>query len=86
MRWESCVFYHMHNLNLDQDQQMLRNEMLEFRRKLFFVSSPPPLPDILSAIEKFGSAPVFDSFYANLYRELDGSHQARDHSGSNAPK
>jgi len=86
MRRESCVFYHMHNLNLDQDQQMLRNEMLEFRRKLFFVSSPPPLPEILSAIEKFGSAPVFDSFYANLYRELDGSRQARDHSGSNAPK
>jgi hypothetical protein len=84
MRRESCMFYYMHNLNLDQDRQILRHQMLELRRKLFFVSSPPPLPDILSAIEEFGSGPAFEAFYAGLYRELLGP--AQDHLGNHAKK
>lgn len=82
MARESCMFYYMHNLNLDPDQQVLRNQMLELRRKLFFVSSPPPLPELLRAIAEFGTGPAFETFYGNLYRELSGFHQTQDLSGN----
>jgi len=84
MRRESCIFYYMHNLNLDPGQKTLRDEMLEFRRKLFFVTSTPPLPDILIAMERFGSGPEFEAFFANLYRDLNGSRQTRDYPGKDA--
>lgn len=71
MRRESCIFYYMHNLHLDPDQHSLRDEMMDLRRKLFFISTPPSLSEILYAIRQFGSTPAFEMFCANIYREIE---------------
>jgi hypothetical protein len=70
MRRESCAFYYMHNLHLDHDQEILRNQILELRRKLFYVDVAPPLPEMLNVIDRFGTSPAFDAFCAGLYRTL----------------
>jgi len=77
MRRESCAFYYMHNLHLSQEQQVLRDQTLELRHKLFFPDITPPLPEILSAIDQFGSGPTFDEYCANLYQELEMASRSR---------
>ncbi len=66
-RRESCIFYYMHNLHLDRDQQGLKDKIMELRRRLFFIESTPPPQEIVEAAADFASGPEISAFCSSLY-------------------
>jgi hypothetical protein len=77
MRRESCIFYYMHNLNLNQDQQTLKDKILELRRRLFFIDSTPSPQEVIDAAADFASGPALQEFCSSLYRIMqeNGAHE-----------
>lgn len=66
-RQESCMFYYMHNMHLTPQQEVLKEKMLTFRRRLFFIDSPPSSEEAIDASEEFASGPALRDFCSSLY-------------------
>lgn len=77
MRRESCMFYYMHNLNLDRGQKVLKDKILELRRRLFYVDSPAPPGEIASAAADFIAGNALQSYCSALYDAMQEHVTAR---------
>ena len=66
MRAESCAFYYMHALDYAERDQTLCNNAAALRRKIFYADAPPPLSEIIEALEHFSSGGEFEIFCREL--------------------
>jgi hypothetical protein len=57
----------MHNLHLEQDQQRLKDKMLELRRQLLLIDSTLSLQEIVEAAADFSSGPALQAYCSSLY-------------------
>ena len=70
MRTESCIFHYMHNMHLDQEQQVLKDKIQELRRRLFFIDSAPSPQEVIEAANDFAAGAVFRGYCASLYNAM----------------
>lgn len=67
MQRESCIFYYMHNLHLGRSEQVLKDKIMELRRRLLFGDTPVSHQEAIEAATDFAAGPALRAFCASLY-------------------